>query len=419
MRHRVEEFPFRIRDVQELMGLRPVRIHAEDSDFNCIFCGGEAKMNINYRKNVYGCVKCGAGGGMLNLYGSYYNLTAREAYDEICEKLSLGEPAEAVEAAKVLAQEDIEKAVPESIRASENEIHHTYSMLLSHLTLSKKHFEDLTTRGLTEEQIRHEGYRSTPVFGLKKLTETLIEEGCTVQGVPGFYQDKNGQWTLNFHNRNSGFLIPVRTIDGKIQGMQIRADEVIEDRKYVWFSSGGRNMGTSSGSPVHMIGDADAEEVYVTEGPLKGTIAHYMTGKTFLCVAGVTQYKKMPQILEALKQRKLVRVNEAYDMDKMIHCAVRPVVCQTCIKRTMCESYKGFCLLNDSICSQVSEIRCPRLQVKRENIQRGCMHLYRICKELSLPCQRMIWCLDDKGEWNGENKGIDDYYVALKQSEPQ
>ena len=416
MKHRVEDFPFRIRDVQELMGLQPVRSHAEDSDFNCIFCGGKAKMNINYRKNVYGCVKCGAGGGMLGLYASYYNLTAREAYDEICKKLVLKEPAKAAE---FIAWEDMEKAVPESIRASEDEIHHTYSILLSHLTLSKKHLEDLMRRGLTEEQIRHEEYRSTPVFGLKKLTKTLLEEGCTVQGVPGFYQDKNGQWTLNFHNRNSGFLIPVRTIDGKIQGMQIRADEVIEDRKYVWFSSGGRNMGTSSGSPVHMIGDADAEEVYVTEGPLKGTIAHYMTGKTFLCVAGVTQYKKMPEILKALKQRKLARVSEAYDMDKLIHCGVRPAKCPTCVFRGTCEPYGGFCSLADSLRRQVAEIHCPHLQVKRDNIQRGCMHLYRICKELSLPCQRMIWCLDDKGEWNGENKGIDDYYVALKQSEPQ
>lgn len=419
MRHRLEEFPFRIRDVQELMGLRPIRVHTDSSDFNCIFCGGEAKLNINYRKNVYGCVKCGAGGGMLDLYGRYYNLTAREAYDEICEKLSLGETAKAAETAKFLSIKDMERAAPESIRASEEEIHHTYSTLLFHLSLSKKHLEDLTTRGLTVEQIRHEEYRSTPVFGLKKLTETLLEEGCTVQGVPGFYQDKNGQWTLNFHNRNSGFLIPVRTIDGKIQGMQIRADEVIDDRKYVWFSSGGRNMGTSSGSPVHMIGDADAEEVYVTEGPLKGTIAHYMTGKTFLCVAGVTQYKKLPQILETLKQRKLARVSEAFDMDKLIRCAVRPDRCWECDKRSMCEAYKGYCSLDDSIRGQVSEIRCTRLQTKRENIQRGCMHLYRICRELSLPCQRMVWCLDDKGEWNGVNKGIDDYYVALKQSEPQ
>ena len=108
-----------------------------------------------------------------------------------------------------------------------------------------------------------------------------------------------------------------------------------------------------------------------------------------------------------------------FDMDKLIHCAVRPERCRECDKRSMCESYKGYCLLDDSIRGQVSEIRCTRLQTKRENIQRGCMHLYRICKDLLLPCQRMVWCLDDKGEWNGENKGIDDYYVALRRSEPQ
>ena len=72
---------------------------------------------------------------MLGLYASYYNLTAREAYDEICEKLILKEPAKAAE---FIAWEDMEKAVPESIRASEDEIHHTYSILLSHLTLSKE-----------------------------------------------------------------------------------------------------------------------------------------------------------------------------------------------------------------------------------------------------------------------------------------
>lgn len=74
---------------------------------------------------------------MLGLYASYYNLTAREAYDEICEKLSIGETAKSVEAAKFLSMKDMEKAVPESIRASEEEIHRTYSTLLSHLSLSK------------------------------------------------------------------------------------------------------------------------------------------------------------------------------------------------------------------------------------------------------------------------------------------
>ena len=94
MRHPIEDFPFRIGDVQRLMGLQPVRIHSGNSDFNCIFCGGKGKMNINYVKNVYGCVKCGAGGGMVDLYASYYHLTAKEAYDEICQKLSFEESVE-------------------------------------------------------------------------------------------------------------------------------------------------------------------------------------------------------------------------------------------------------------------------------------------------------------------------------------
>lgn len=411
MRHPIEDFPFRIGDVQRLMGLQPVRIHSGNSDFNCIFCGGKGKMNINYVKNVYGCVKCGAGGGMVDLYASYYHLTAKAAYDEICQKLSF---EESVERAKVPGSEDANSVVPESIRASEEEIHHTYSVLLSHLTLSQKHREDLLARGLTEEQIKREGYRSTPVFGVKKLAGTLQEMKCVVEGVPGFYQDKNGEWTINFHSRNSGFLIPVRTFDGKIQGMQIRTDHVVDDRKYVWFSSGGRRKGTSSGSPLHMIG-RPAPEVYVTEGPLKGTIAHYLTGKTFLCVAGVMQYRKLPEALEALKQQGLVCVNEAYDMDKLIRCAVVPETCRTCKNQAECESYKGYRSLPEQIRIQVSEIRCQRLKVKRDNIQRGCMQLYRICNELSLPCHRMVWSLDENGEWNGTQKGIDDYYAALRE----
>lgn len=368
-------------------------------------------MNINYVKNVYGCVKCGAGGGMLDLYANYHNLTAKEAYDEICRKLRHEESSEAV---RILAQEDRKSVPAESARASEEEIHHTYSMLLSSLSLSQKHLEDLIARGLTEEQIKKEAYRSTPVFGVKKLASTLREMKCVVEGVPGFYQDRQGEWTINFHRRNSGFLIPVRTFDGKIQGMQIRTDQVVDDRKYVWFSSGGRNKGTSSGSPLHMIG-RPSPEVYVTEGPLKGTIAHYLTGKTFLCVAGVMQYRNLPAVLEELKQQGLACVNEAYDMDKLIRYAVFPETCLSCKKQSelKCESYQGYRSLPEPIRIQVSEIRCQRLKVKRDNIQRGCMQLYRICDELSLPCRRMVWSLDERGEWNGTQKGIDDYYAAL------
>ena len=61
----------------------------------------------------------------------------------------------------------------------------------------------------------------------------------------------------------------------------------------------------SSGSPVHVIGSLDAEQIYLTEGALKGTIAHYLSGDTFICVAGVNQYRNLKPVLETLKSRHL------------------------------------------------------------------------------------------------------------------
>lgn len=75
-------------------------------------------------------------------------------------------------------------------------------------------------------------------------------------------------------------------------------------------------MGVSSGSPVHVIGNLDAETMYVTEGALKGTIAHYLSGDTFLCAPGVNQYRSLHPVLEGLSKRNLKLVYEAYDMDK-------------------------------------------------------------------------------------------------------
>lgn len=402
MKHSLEDFPFRIRDVEQLMGLRPRRTRTGNSDFDCIFCGGKGKMNINYQKNVYGCVRCGCGGGMVDLYARYYHLTAKEAYEEICSGLHLdGEVP--VYREPVSLPEPIPEEQP---KANAEVIHKTYCMLLSSLTLSQKHLEDLKGRGLTERQIEEQRYRSTPLFGFRKLAEKLLAEGCTLQGVPGFYQDKTGNWTINFSGKNSGFLIPVRSIDGKIQGMQIRVDKVVDKRKYIWFSSANRKMGTSSGSPIHMIGDPDSEEVYVTEGPLKGTVAHYLSGKTFVAVAGVNQYKGLSELLDCLKQRNLKKVFEAHDMEKLQNLKVTTAKCLDCEKP--CDVYRSYLELRDTFGE--AELICMKLQTKRQNVQRGCMHLYNLCKEKDLLCQRMVWNLDSNGEWDGKCKGIDDFY---------
>lgn len=58
-----------------------------------------------------------------------------------------------------------------------------------------------------------------------------------VKGVPGFYRDTDGNWTINFKAENSGILIPIVSLDGFIQGFQIRVDHVTDTKKYIWLSS--------------------------------------------------------------------------------------------------------------------------------------------------------------------------------------
>ena len=69
-----------------------------------------------------------------------------------------------------------------------------------------------------------------------------------MQGVPGFYQDDAGRWTINFGSRTAGILLPAVGMDGLICGMQIRLDTSLRRRddppgksgaKYIWLSSVG------------------------------------------------------------------------------------------------------------------------------------------------------------------------------------
>lgn len=101
-------------------------------------------------------------------------------------------------------------------------------------------------RGLTEQQIDELGYKSTPPFYLcRKLAGQLLEKGCTLQGVPGFYQ-KDGHWTVKFYTKTAGILIPVRGIDGLIRGLQIRLDVPIKDEMMIRTN----RAPNTSGSPL-------------------------------------------------------------------------------------------------------------------------------------------------------------------------
>lgn len=318
-----DTFPFGIADVVELLGLTVRRRLPSSLYLNCPFCGDlRGRLNVNTDKNVWRCNRCGAAGGMLALYARYNCTGNADAYREICEALGRYTPRPRVN--------DCIGVKPEqNARAAPQEIHQTYSLLLSMLPLTPTHKAHLLSprRGLTEEQIARFGFKSTPpAFLCRSYAERLRRQGCTLQDVPGFYTDNAGRWTINFGSRTAGILLPAVGMDGLICGMQIRLDTSLRRRddppgksgaKYIWLSSIGKPHGVTSGSPLHFVGEPFAKTVYVTEGLLKADIAHCLTGRSFVAVAGVNSLNGLESALRCMEQNGTKLVVEAYDMDKL------------------------------------------------------------------------------------------------------
>ena len=62
------DFPFDIYDVADQLGLELKKQHPKSSDYNCPFCDGGAKLNLNVEHNVFRCNRCGEYGGMIDLF---------------------------------------------------------------------------------------------------------------------------------------------------------------------------------------------------------------------------------------------------------------------------------------------------------------------------------------------------------------
>ncbi len=370
----IADMPFTIMDVASLLRLNIRRRMAGQVYVDCPICGDRrGKMNINLTKGLWRCNYCGEGGGMLALYAKVHGVSTSVAYQEICDALQTGGTAPAPAVSKEMAQIE---TVPQSERADAQTVHRTMSALLSLLTLTPAHREHLRTkRGLTDGQIDRFGFRSTPPPQLcRHLTERLLEQGYTVRGIPGFYMNDSGRWTVKFHRRTSGILIPILGADGLIHGAQIRLDHPIKNRddppersgtKYLPLSSANKNMGTTSGSPVHFIGDPFSRVVYVTEGALKADIAHALTGRTFAATAGANNTAGLDPLFALLRRNGVEEVIEAEDMDKY----------------------------------------------RNQAVSRGASKVWQLAHKHGLACRRLIW--------DPNYKGIDDWQLALRREREQ
>ena len=291
-------------------------LQRSEVEASCPFCGdrgpGKYHLSLNTDTDQYRCNLCGARGNSVSLYARINSVDNKEAYQ------ALKKGGNVYPFPRQPTSQNTERR-PLPLE----ECHAAYTAMLEHLTLLDKHGENLLGRGLSEERIRQNQYRSMPETerGRRLLAGLLRSRGHELLGLPGF-RTCYDEWTVSGPN---GFLIPVRNRDGLIQGLKIRLDDADKpNRKYRWLSS--RNMpgGTRSCSYVHVTGNTAKKQACLTEGPLKGDVASFLAKDAlFVCIGGVNA---LGSLKDAIRSLGVTEVVEAMDMDQMTNPNVRKAV---------------------------------------------------------------------------------------------
>jgi len=250
----------------------------------------------------------------------------------LCNRIDSGRPAQGkgggwlhwVDGAARPPQ-PVHRDAHESPRATSRACEAAWDGILDQLTLTPLHREHLRARGMDDVEITHRRYRSMD-GNRAEVVHKIRNRGIDTDGVPGFYRKANPRgveyWTVA---GPPGILIPVRDAAGMLSGMQIRADEPLDGRKYVWLSSRDMPGGCSSGAPIHVarpIGATRDPRIWLTEGPLKGDIAAERLGAVVVSVPGVNVWESGLAVCKTVSGRGDLDLIVAFDMDAETNPAV-------------------------------------------------------------------------------------------------
>lgn len=300
----------RMWDILPLIGIAGPSLGKSSFYVQCPCCDDDPRkkhLNINLKKEVFRCPRCGVSGGIFDLYSLYTGVPRAGVKDKLVELL--GTPY-----GKKQEENNTVKEIPESSPLIDIEARHaTYNALLDKLSLAPDHLINLMDRGLTEPEIAGLGYKTSPAVGMSLIARQLRNEGYYLEGVPGFYRDSSGNWS--FVHENRGILIPVRDLDGRIQGLQIRLDNT-QKRKFRWISSTDRPDGCRAQSWVHVVGSVRST-MLLTEGFMKGDIINCLGKASVVAISGVNALTHLEITLEALIGLGLNEIKICFDMDFM------------------------------------------------------------------------------------------------------
>lgn len=317
-------------DVLNLLGIR-YNPNKEENYIKCPFCGSN-RFAYNLKKGAGWCFSCKKGTDSAGYYAVVTGMSLNDARDDIKRRLNIPDE-NGKRPERIVYKEPIQEE-PAPIEVKD----FTYRAFLDELTLSCKNEDHLLARGFSIDDIAAKGYKTFPSadnISFEDLCRRLLQKGCKLEGVPGFYKNDKDEWT--FPKYTQGIIIPQINIHNQIEGFQIRKDDDLRrefngelEGKCVWFSSKGKPHGAAAHTSVHIASDfiynnekGEYEPVLrsglvtLTEGGMKADLCTCIleAGVTFIAVQGVNALNPLKATLESLKEYGLKTVTLAFDMD--------------------------------------------------------------------------------------------------------
>lgn len=324
-------YKWNIFDVWSLLNIQTSQ-NKEEVMVRCPFCGGK-RFAMNQRLGTGHCFNCEQSADSVGYYAQEYGLSLAEARKDIERRLNLDDASELQRPERIVFKE-----APQEPMAKIEILDRVYSSFLAELTLSEKNKNALLARGFNLDDIDRFGYKTFPNpsdINFYSLCKRLQMNGCNLKGVPGFYQTKRGDWT--FVASTQGIILPQRTVNNKIFGLQIRKDDDLRtfneekgelEAKCGWFSSKNCRSGCKARADINFSCDfkfdaktekywlhSESKKLILTEGSMKADLIYAFTDKPVISVAGVNSTTYLEQTLSYLKKLGITGIVHAYDMD--------------------------------------------------------------------------------------------------------
>ena len=477
----MKSFGIPIDDVVELLGLEvnpKTNRNAISYNVKCPFCNDKGyHMNINREKNVYFCPRCMSPNrdkntGTLDLYSRIRfgkpmipGRNSKELFKSLCNELE----SKGLNIANTF-NNNVKRSYTEIAPASNKKLNKAYTGLkkLPYLALSSQHKNKMLNRGLTEEAIANDGYFTLPpaqeliklhphgeqmlswfsnnhvcddlnhfsmsikdqpeIVAGYLIADDLISQNIFLDHVPGFFKMHN-KWCFKY---TVGMAIPTKDLDGKITSLQIRKDTVKnKGLRYITVSSKGLPCGVSTKiSRTHFAlrGQLNPNTMtLLTEGPLKANViasllqARGIKDLLVIAIQGVKNTRDIPVIAKYLRQRGIMTIYSALDMDKCtnIHVAeagknIRNILAAEGI------DFPAICWDTEFANYKYNELAnlCRKNNLHIVNANNVFANIHNLAVALTNADIDYDYYIE-KGKkiqlhWRDETKGLDDYLLACQ-----